>query len=245
MPLFHVHNFELAGGGVLADLHLAYECYGEMAPDSGNVILVTHGITSSHLAAGTVTADRRRGWYNELVGPGKLFDTGHYCIVSPNMLGSCYGSTGPASTDPATGRPYGARFPAVCLEDIVRSQHLLLQSLGVQRLVAVAGSSLGGYQAFQWAVSFPDFMDGVIATDTAPWNPFDGAATLDSLIDRLSADPGWNGGDYRAGGGIENTLTAIRAETLKSYGFEAQLDATLAPEARERTVQETARDWAR
>ena len=149
MPIFRTQNFKLTNGAVLADLDIAYECYGELASDKNNVILVTHGITSSHHAAGEITPDRRRGWWSEVIGPEKIFDTSRYCIVSSNSLGSCYGSTGPSSINPATGKPYGPSFPAFNYEDIVRAQHLMLRSLGVDKLVAVAGSSLGGFQAFR------------------------------------------------------------------------------------------------
>ncbi len=245
MPIFRERNFELVSGAVLADLEIAYECYGEMAADAGNVILVTHGIASSHHAAGTVTADRRKGWWNDVIGPEKVFDTTRYCIVSPNMLGSSYGSTGPASIDPATGRPYGAAFPDIGFEDIVRAQRALLQSLGVRKLVAVAGHSIGGFGAFQWAVTFPNFMAGVIVMDTGPKDPFDTAAGIPGLIDDLSKDPNWNGGDYHGKGGVETALTALRVNTLKSYGFEEKLEGVTEQSAREAIVLETAREWAR
>ena len=245
MPSFCTRNFLLAGGAVLAEVEIAYEVYGEIAPARDNVILVTHGITSSHHAAGTITADRRKGWWHEVIGPGKLFDTTRYAIVSSNVLGSCYGSTGPASRDPATGRPYGAGFPSITLEDIVRAQHLLLRALGVDRLVAVAGSSIGGFQAFQWAVSFPDFMAGVLALDTAPRDLFDSAANVPALIDRLANDPNWNDGDYYARGSMEESLTAIRADTLRSYGFEERLKGLGDQSARAAVLLEAAREWAR
>jgi homoserine O-acetyltransferase len=243
VPLFQARDFPLAGGAVLAELAVAYECYGELAPDRGNAILVTHGITSSHHAAGAIAADRRTGWWSEAIGPGKVFDTERYCVVSSNMLGSCYGSTGPASIDPATGRPYGRHFPAISFEDIVKAQHLLLRALGIERLVAVAGQSLGGFQAFQWAVTFPDFMAGIVAMDTAPRDLFDSASAADGLVAELAKGANWNGGDYYGGAGMEKALTAIRIAILKSYGFEERLAGTAAE--REAVLAETARDWAR
>ena len=245
MPVFRARNFELINGAVLADLEIAHECYGGMAADKCNVILVTHGITSSHYAAGTATSDRRKGWWNEIIGPRKVFDTTRYCIVSSNILGSSYSSTGPASIDPATEKPYGTGFPEISFEDIVRAQHLLLQSLGVRKLVAVAGHSIGGFQAFQWAVTFPNFMAGVIAMDTGPKDLLDTAAGIPSLIDDLSKDPNWNGGDYYSKGGMEAALTALRVDTLKSYGFEDKLEGVTGRSAREAVLLETAREWAR
>jgi len=245
MPTFHTQNFELKSGATLAEVEITYEYYGEIAADRSNVILVAHGITSSHHAAGTTTSDRRKGWWSEVIGPKKLFDTTRYCIVSSNILGSCYGSTGPASLNPETGKPYGAGFPEIRFEDIVEAQHLMLQSFGVEKLVAVAGSSLGGFQGFQWAVTFPDFMAGVIALDTAPKDLFDSAAAIPRLTDELSKDPNWNDGDYYTKGPMETALTAIRINTLKSYGFEERLKDVIGSSAREAMLLETAQDWAR
>ena len=244
MPVFRTADFELASGATLAELEIAYECYGDISAGADNVILVTHGLTSSHHAAGAVTADRRKGWWSEVIGPGKVFDTDRYAIVSANMLGSCYGSTGPASVDPRTGWRYGPRFPDITFEDIVRTQHLLLRSMGVRRLVAVAGSSFGGLQVFQWAVSFPDFMAGIIAMDTGPKDIFDSAAIAARLVAEFSRDPNWHGGDYYAAGGLVPALTALRIKTLKSYGFEERLKGLADASARERVLLETAREWA-
>jgi len=245
MPTFRMQSFELMSGAVLPDLEIAYECYGEMTADRDNVILVTHGITSSHHAAGTATLDRRRGWWSEVIGPNRVFDTTRYCIVSSNMLGSSYGSTGPASLDPKTGKPYGASFPAVNFEDIVRAQHLLLESLGVHQLVAVAGNSIGGFQAFQWAVTFPNFMKGVIAMDTGPRDLFETGAGIPDLIATLSQDPNWNDGQYYAKCGVVEAMTALRVNTLKSYGFEDKLETGPDQPSPEVVMLETAREWAK
>jgi homoserine O-acetyltransferase len=228
----------------LTDLEIAYECYGEIASNADNVILVTHGITSSHHAAGPATLDRRRGWWSKVIGPQRVFDTTRYCIVSSNWLGSSYGSTGPASINPATGKPYGAEFPEINFEDIVKAQHLLLQSLGVRKLTAVAGHSVGGFPAFQWAVTFPEFMKGVIAMDTGPKDLFDTGASIPGLLDQLSNDPNWNGGDYYAKGGVVEALTALRVNMLKSYGFEDKLETGPDQPAPEAVMLETAREWA-
>jgi homoserine O-acetyltransferase len=244
MPHFQSRNFQLESGEILPQLTLAYERYGEPNADASNVILVAHGATSSHHAAGLVTPDRRMGWWDEVIGPGRLFDTGKYCVISSNMLGSCYGTTGPASVDPTTGGVYGPRFPRITFRDIVTAQHLLLRSLGVKKLLAVAGASLGGYQAFQWGVAFPDFMAGILALDTAPRDLFDSKAAAEKLRDELARHGNWNGGNYHRTGGLEDVMTDIRIATLKSYGFEEQLRDIASPEAREATLRQVARDWA-
>ncbi len=242
MAIFQSTNFELEKGAYLPVLEIAYECYGELATDRKNVILVAHGTTSSHIAAGEPTLDRRRGWYEETIGPGKLFDTDRYCVVSSNVLGSCYGSTGPASIDPRTGKRYGTSFPDISYLDIVRAQHALLTSLGVEQLFAVAGSSIGGFQAFQWAVTYPDFVSAILALDTAPRDTFDIAASVPGLIETFSKDTSWNNGDYPVGS-MAGALTDHRIKTLKSYGFEEKLGEMDAGK-REATILEAAREWA-
>jgi homoserine O-acetyltransferase len=242
MSLFTSKDFELENGERLPVFEIAYECYGEMAEDRGNVILVSHGITSSHHAAGAPTLDRRRGWYGELIGPGKLFDTDRYYVVSPNCLGSCYGSTGPASRNPRTGRPYRLSFPEISYTDMVGAQRSLLVSLGVEKLLAVAGSSIGGFQAFQWAVTYPDFASAIIALDTAPRDPFDTGAAVPGLLETFSRDANWNGGDYADGAMVE-TLTKLRIETLRLYGFEDKLEVADLAE-RQSILLGTAREWA-
>jgi homoserine O-acetyltransferase len=244
MTIFRIPKFSLTNGEKLSEVEIAYECYGELNADKSNAILVTHGITASHIAAGIVTLDRRKGWWNEIIGPGQLFDTSKYCIVSSNVLGSCYGSTGPASINPTTGKPYGTHFPEICLEDIVSAQHMLLQSLGIEKLVAVAGSSVGGFQVFQWAVSFPDYMAGILALDTSLKDIVETGSSLKNLLHNLSEDQSWNDGDYYDRGGMEDKLTEIRIKTLKSYGFDEKLDETLDEPSREKILTDTAREWA-
>src|SRR5580765_3239338 len=166
---FTVPAFKLESGQVLPEMTLAYETYGRLAPDGRNAILVTHGFTSSHHAAGKYSpADAAAGSWDGLIGPGKTIDTTRYFVVSSNMLGSSYGSTAPRSTNPATGKPYGPDFPDITVRDIVRAQKTLLEGLGVQHLVAVAGPSFGGYQTFQWTVTYPTFMNGAVVVVSAP-----------------------------------------------------------------------------
>jgi homoserine O-acetyltransferase len=244
MPIFHTRDFLLSNGARLAELQVAYIMYGTPTSDFDNVILATHGITSTHLGGDEPTLDRRRGWWHEIIGSGKLFDTDRYCIVASNILGSCYGTTGPASIDPATGEPYGADFPEISYEDIVHAQYLMLRSLDVKKLVAVAGASVGGFQAFQWAVSYPDLMSGIIALDTGPWDTMNIGDSIPGLMETLATDPNWNGGKYYSRGGLVGTLTDIRIRTLRSYGIAEKLAASHRPEEIESVIELTAQQWA-
>jgi homoserine O-acetyltransferase len=240
---FTTTDFRLENGAVLPEATLACETYGKRAPDGGNAVLLTHGYTSSQHMAGR-SATGAEGSWDGLVGPGKAIDTDRFYVVASNMLGSSYGSTGPASINPATGQPYGPDFPDISLVDIVTLQRALLAHLGIAHLVAVAGPSYGGFQAFQWGVTFPDFVEGIVAAVTAPKGPGD-LTLLDELVRRLAQDENWHGGRYYDRGGMVATLTEMRIETLKNYGIEEQLASTF-PDAAERAaeIRRTAAAWA-
>ena len=239
-------EFTLESGQVLPQLTLAYETYGRLAPDGRNAILVTHGFTGHQHAAGRYgPTDATVGWWDGLIGPGKTIDTSRYFVVASNMLGSSYGSTSPATVNPATGRRYGPEFPDITLRDIVTAQRRLLERLGVRHLVAVAGPSFGGYQAFQWAVTFPDFMSGIVPVVSAAKGS-GGPAAVQALLDRFAADPAWHGGWHYDHGGIPHTMAALRQETLRRYGQNEILAVTIRePERREARLREMAETWAR
>jgi homoserine O-acetyltransferase/O-succinyltransferase len=244
--IFALGDLRLASGAVLCGARIAYETYGRLAADGRNAVLITHGYTSSHHAAGRNPANGNQpGWWDGLLGPGKAIDTDELFVVSSNMLGSSYGSTNGASRDPATGEPYGPDFPALSLSDIVAAQRALVDALGVRRLVAVAGPSFGGYQAFQWAVQYPDMMDAIVAVVTAP-KAENVAARLAELEARLATDPEWNGGRYYGRGGAKTVLRQLRFETLMRYGYSRQLAGRYPePAAREQAIRELADTWAR
>jgi homoserine O-acetyltransferase len=239
-------SLQLESGQVLPEVSIAYETYGTLAPDGRNAILIAHGYTSNHHAAGRDhAADAQPGWWERLIGPGKAFDTTRFFVVSSNALGSCYGTTGPASANPATGRPYGPEFPDISMRDIVTAQRLLLTRLGVTHLVAVAGPSMGGRQAFQWAVTYPDFVDGIVPVASSPKGLGKDDA-VHHLLQRLSTDPNWNDGWYYERGGVTSTMLAIRLETLKRYGIDAVLGASHRdPDQREVRLRLQAEAWAR
>jgi homoserine O-acetyltransferase/O-succinyltransferase len=242
---FTADGFELESGRKLAEMTLAFETYGTLAPHGRNAIFVTHGFTSSHYAAGSDTPTGAPGWWDGLIGAGKTIDTNRYLVVSSNMLGSSYGSTAPASVDPATGKRYGPDFPAITLPDMIRAQRLLLDSLGVHHLVAGAGPSFGGYQAFQWAVQYPDFMDAVVPAVTAPKGS-GGDEAVKSLMERFAKDPSWNGGFHYDRDGIPTTMTDMRVETLTRYGQNEILAATIPePDRRAARIRQMSEAWAK
>jgi len=238
-------SLQLQSGATLPAVEVAYAAYGRLALDGSNAILVTHGYTASHrmLAHGDGVAE---GSWAPLIGPGRVLDTQRYFIVCSNMLGSCYGTTGPASIDPRTGQPYGKGFPDITLQDIVEVQHRLLSHLGVRRLRAVVGPSYGGFQALQWALDHPDWVEAVAAIVSAPYLPMSPHMDLAALRMALAADPGWNDGDYHLQqGGVQATLCRLREATLQAYGMDEVLRAQgLEAQVRARQIAGMARAWA-
>jgi len=237
--IFSARDFRLENGQTLPVLELAYETYGRLNAKADNAVLVVHGYTSSHHAAGKNAPGKQgrgvtegvAGWFDALIGPGKAVDTDRHFVISVNALGSAHGSSGPNSIDPRTKKPYGPTFPEITMRDMVASQKLLVDSLGLASLVAVVGPSMGGFQSFQWAASYPGFMKGIAASVTAPRAP-NRLGGLEALQKRLASDANWNGGWYYENGGIPGTLEQIRYDTLLSYGA-TEADAKIA-----------ARSWA-
>ncbi|HEX6440976.1 MAG TPA: alpha/beta fold hydrolase [Stellaceae bacterium] len=244
---FTIRDFRLQNGTAMPEARIAYETYGRLAPHGRNAVLITHGYTGSHHAAGRNPANGNQpGTWDGLIGPGKAIDTDKLFVVASNMLGSSYGSTNAASSNPVTGEPYGPDFPAISIRDIVEAQKRLLDSLGIEHLVAVAGPSYGGYQAFQWAVAYRDFMDAIVPVNTAPWASVNTDKQLAEMRARLATDPEWNGGRYYGTGEGKAVLTEIRIETLKRYGIEASLAPRYPdPAAREAAIRQLAENWAR
>ncbi len=192
-------GLELACGRRLEDVSVAYECYGRLNAARDNAILVCHALSGGAHAAGWHEGAAKPGWWDVMIGPGKAFDTDRYFVVSSNVLGSCYGTTGPSSIEPATGRPYGSRFPVVTIGDMVAVQRALVASLGITRLRAVAGGSMGGMQALQWAVQYPDAVRSVIALATSPRHSPQQIAFNEIARRAVMSDPNWRGGDYYGG----------------------------------------------
>jgi homoserine O-acetyltransferase/O-succinyltransferase len=208
---FHrIGSFEPELGGYLEEVTLAYETWGELDSSGENAVLIVHALTGdSHCAGGISEAYKRGGWWDEMVGPGRLVDTDEHFVVCSNVLGGCSGSTGPASVDPATDYQYGMRFPIVTISDIVRAQKRLLDDLGVRKLEVVIGGSIGGQQALEWALKFPDFVEKAVpVAATGALGP-QGLGMSEIGRRAIMADPNWQGGDYYGTGKSPETGLAI------------------------------------
>ena len=210
-------------GRTLREVRVAYETYGTLSPARDNVILVCHALSGDAHAAGfsptpassstrdgfraeerDAAAGRGLGWWDGMIGPGKAFDTDRFYVVSSNLLGGCRGTTGPSSTNPATGRPYGSDFPVITVVDMVRVERALLDQLGIERLAAVAGGSLGGMQALEWAVTYPGQVDAIIPIASTHALQPQGVAWNAIARNAITADPDWQGGHYHGTGRAPN-----------------------------------------
>ncbi len=190
-------DLQLQSGAAFGPFTLAYETYGELNADRSNAILVCHAWSGdAHLAGHYAPDDDKPGWWDDAVGPGKAFDTDRYFIICSNVLGGCSGSTGPASIDPKTGKPYGLTFPMLTIPDMVDAQRMLLDHLGIDTLLSVAGGSMGGMQALQWTVSYPNKVRStIVLASTARLSP-QTIALNEVPRQAIYADPNWNHGDY-------------------------------------------------
>jgi homoserine O-acetyltransferase len=233
--------FILENGNVLPQVSVAYESYGK--PDTGhtNTILICHALTGDAHAGGTSqnTEDifqripllramkpDQAGWWDGMIGPGKTFDTGRFNIICTNILGSCYGTTGPVSLNPETGKKYGGDFPIITVRDMVRLQYLILRQLGIEQLALVTGGSLGGMQTLEWAIMYPDFIDKIIPVATSSRHS-DWCVGINHLARQaIMNDPAWNNGKYSrqplAGLSLARQIAMIsyRADTIFNQRFQ-------------------------
>lgn len=209
--------FPMRRGGVLPRVQIAYETWGTLNSKRDNAVLLFTGLSPSAHATSS-PQDPTPGWWEFMIGPGRPIDTREYHVVCVNSLGSCFGSTGPASIDRRTARPYRLRFPALTIEDIARAAHEALGALDIQHLRAVVGASLGGMSALAFAIEFPEKVDSLVtisaATHAAPY-----AIAIRSLQrEMIRSDPAWNGGDYAPGAGPIQGMRLARKLGLTSYG---------------------------
>jgi len=238
-------GLDLACGRRLDAVTVAYECYGRLNAARDNAVLVCHALSGGAHAAGWHEGASKPGWWDVMIGPGKAFDTDRYFVISSNVLGGCYGTTGPGSIDPATGRAYGSRFPVVTIADMVTVQRALVDALGIARLRAVAGGSMGGMQALQWAVQYPEAVQSVIAIATSPRHSPQQIAFNEIARRAVMSDPDWLGGDYYAGEppraglavarmlghvtylsdrGMERKFGRRRRPGARAFGFDAEFE---------------------
>ena len=188
--------FALASGQNLASLDIAYETYGDLAADGSNAILICHALTGDQHVASVHPRTGKPGWWERMVGPGKPVDPARHFIICANVLGGCSGSSGPGSIDPATGARYAMAFPVITIRDMVRAQAALLDYLGVATLKAVIGGSMGGMQALDWAVAYPDRVRSVVAIAAAARHSAQNIAFHEVGRQAIMADPAWAGGAY-------------------------------------------------
>ncbi len=204
-------EFLLESGAKLGPITLAYETYGTLNAAKSNAIVIFHTLTMDAHAAGFHKGEKRPGWWDEMIGPGKAFDTEKYFIISINVLGGCKGSTGPASINPKTNAPYGLNFPIITIKDMVETQRKLIQEhLGVKKILCLAGGSMGGLQALQWAVSYPDEVASVIAIAANARQTAQQIALHEVGRQAIMKDPDWQKGNYYGKSVPANGLAVAR-----------------------------------
>ncbi len=189
----------LESGERLGQITLAYETYGRLNAQKTNAILVLHALSGDAHAAGFYESEEKPGWWDGMIGQGKAFDTEKYFVICSNVLGGCKGSTGPSSINPKTGKPYGLEFPVITIKDMVNAQRHLVDHLGIEKLLCVVGGSMGGMQALQWTVSYPDRVRSAIPIATTAKHSPQQIAFNEVGRQAVIADPDWNGGNYYGG----------------------------------------------
>ena len=189
----------LKSGEILPQFHLVYETYGTLNADKSNAVIICHALSGNHHVAGKYAeTDKNAGWWDNLIGPNKPLDTNKFFVIGLNNLGGCHGSSGPNSINPETNQPFGASFPIVTVEDWVNSQARLLQYLGISTLAAVVGGSLGGMQALQWTIAYPDLVQHALIIASAPNLTAQNIAFNEVARQAIMTDPEFYGGDYYA-----------------------------------------------
>ena len=229
-------SLPLQRGGQLGPVTLAYETWGTLNAEGDNAILITHALTgNAHAHDVEHPDDTRAAWWNPLIGPGRSFDTSRYFVICSNIVGSCYGSTGPSSIDTGTGRSYGMRFPVITIRDMVHAQRILLEHLGVRQLAAVAGGSIGGQQALEWAVTYPEMVRNVAVV--AATGALTAQAVAFSEVQRqaIMLDPQWQQGDYQPGQGPGAGLAIARMLAMITYQSEEGMEMRFARQAASNT----------
>jgi len=219
-------EMELECGLKLGPITLAYETCGTLSPERDNAVLILHALSGdAHVAGYHAAEDRKPGWWDLFIGPGKAIDTTKYFVVCSNIIGGCKGSTGPSSANPATGRPYGLEFPMVTISDMVRTQKVLMDRLGIPRWLSMTGGSMGGFQVLEWVVRYPGQVASAIPIATAVRLSAQGIAFNEVGRQAIMADPNWREGDYYAGEAPRAGLAIARMIGHITYLSDEQMHA--------------------
>ncbi|TCK01515.1 homoserine O-acetyltransferase [Volucribacter psittacicida] len=219
--VFTDHVLQLKLGGQLSQIDVAYQTYGQLSPNKDNVILICHALTGD--AEPYFDSAQQTGWWQQFIGAGLALDTNRYFFICSNVLGGCKGTTGPASLDPQTQQPYGSRFPAITVQDIVKVQKALLEHLNIEHLHAVIGGSFGGMQANQWAIDYPDFMDNVINLCSSLTLSAEAIGFNHIMRQAIINDPHFYHGDYYDKTPPNQGLATARMLGMLTYRTDLQL----------------------
>lgn len=211
-------RFSFESGGSIPELRLRYETYGHLNEAKDNAILICHALTGDHHCAGVYSMNERKpGWWNFMIGPGKPMNTSEYFVICSNALGGCMGSSGPGTINPETGQPYNLDFPKLTVRDIVRAQSLLIDSLGIDRLHAVVGGSMGGMQTMQWVIDYPERVGRYISLASCARHNAQTIAFNDTGRQAIITDPDWQNGNYTAEKGPDKGLAVARMMAHITY----------------------------
>ncbi|NTV30104.1 MAG: homoserine O-acetyltransferase [Candidatus Omnitrophica bacterium] len=221
---FRIEAITLRSGVRFGPVEVAYETYGTLNPDKSNAILICHAFTGDAHAAARHAGDGP-GWWEGMIGPGKAFDTDKYFLICSNVLGSCKGTSGPMSVNPATGQPLGLSFPVVTIQDIIAVEKLLLEHLGIRRLLSVAGGSMGGMQAVAWPVYFPELTHSSIVIAASYRHTAQQIAFHEVGRQAVMSDPDWQGGDYYGKAVPKRGLAVARMIGHITYMSEASMES--------------------
>ncbi|WP_273383658.1 homoserine O-acetyltransferase MetX [Actinobacillus porcinus] len=221
VTLFTEQPLHLIFGGQLENIEVAYQTYGTLNADKSNAILLCHALTGD--AEPYFAEGQQDGWWQQFMGAGLAFDTSKYFFICSNVLGGCKGTTGPASINPLTGKPFGSQFPNIVVQDIVRVQKALIDYLGISHLHAVIGGSFGGMQATQWAIYYPDFLDNVVNLCSSLTFSAEAIGFNHVMRQAIINDPNFNGGDYYDGEPPAKGLAIARMLGMLTYRTDIQL----------------------
>ncbi len=226
---FTFDSLPLQRGGQFGPITVAYETWGNLNANGDNAVLITHALTgNSHAHDAENPDDTKVAWWNPLIGPGRFFDTSRYFVVCSNILGGCYGTIGPSSIDPNTGQSYGIRFPVITIHDMVETQRKLIEHLGVNRLHMVAGGSIGGQQALEWAIAYPELVENVIVVAATAALTAQAIAFSEVQRQAILSDPRWQNGNYAPGQGPEAGLSIARMLGMITYQSEEGMELRFA-----------------